>query len=153
MRFFAVIVFAFALNACSSGIKDDLPPVEAAGGDSLSQPQPDLVIPSEEGEAQRNPDDPFLMAKIGDDLRIGELHAGGVMARNPTIGGCASLLQRYQSAKLPLEIVPDECVLVDLRLFGPGSENVIIPDPPEPEGEDVEGEDGFWDDFWSSIFG
>lgn len=154
MRGLLALPLAFLLAACSGAVDDGaLPPVEPTQAGSLAEPGGPKLIPAEEGDGTRNPDNPFLMAEIGADRRIGELHAAGVMARDPRAGECLDHLQRLKSANFPIDELPLFCAAIDLRMFGPGAESVIIPELPRPEGEESEEGDGFLKELWSSIFG
>lgn len=166
MRNFLIACLGLGLVACG-GVRTDLPPVEERSPESLAQKRDPIVIPSEDGAGARNPDDPFVMAEIGADLRVGALHAAGVFARNANAQICLDKLQVFRRAKIGLEELPAACATVDLRLFGAGADRVRIPPPPEPKDEAPDAapdegapaEQGFWDRVFShnlqapSIFG
>ncbi|MEM6490605.1 MAG: hypothetical protein AAF684_01685 [Pseudomonadota bacterium] len=118
------------LAACAAEPGGDLPPLEEADQPSLAVERVQPTAPTEDGPGVRNPDDPFLIAVIDAEQRVVELFAGGVAERSPGLPECAAALQRAQSARIVISEAPDACDGVDLRLRGPGAENVTPPEPP-----------------------
>ena len=116
------------LTACGDGVRrldSALPPVPETAPDSLQTAQPAPVIPPEEGDAARNPDDPFILAEIDAAGRVLSLSTAGVLDRNPNAARCAAMLRRVRDARVGLRKPPPHCGSVELRLSGPGAQTIV----------------------------